>query len=216
MAHKSPPSAERLQTFIEGHSLTVTPYLSLLSGAIGGAWDSFNEAIGYRFLPDTNSATLRKFTPPVDGAPLFLDYLCSEPATITYAPAGQTSETLTLNTDYWCEPENALAKHLPITHLEFERRWSGTRGLRGALQITAFWGAAREIPESVYQALLERGAANLWTQLTQSATGGVLGWKDGDRSVDYGDNRWSALNEKWTGKGCNYDRAVAIYRKMSF
>jgi len=218
MSHKSYPSSDRLSTFITGHGLDVTNYEGLLAGAIDAARRSFENDTDHRPFLAATSATERAFDPPTNGPLLFCGSLAVAPTSVTYQPYGSSAETLTLRQDYTLEPSNALSMGEPITRLRFRRRWTtplAPEQLQSVL-ITGRWGYATEVPDDAYQAILERGAANVWTQLTQSATGGLLGWKHGERSVDYGDNRWTALNEKWTGKGCNYDKAVSIYRRMGF
>lgn len=217
--HSAYPTADDLKAWIEGTGLSVSAALeTLLDGAAAGAANDFESAV-HRTMLAPSSGELRYFAPPLDGAPLVGFDLAAAPATITYQPTGSSAETLTLNTDYWCGPENAIARGKPLEWIEFDKQWTGLidRTLRRALQITGLWGYAETLPDDVWLAVCMRGAWNVWQQVTFGSTEGMLGFKEGDLSVDYGLERWRDPVRQWCGDGNDgvYGRAVGKYRKLN-
>ena len=219
-SHSYPVGAD-LQAFLEGHQLDVTAYLDQLGEKTDAGIAAFEAAVGGKMLAES-PASLRKFAVPVDGAALEVDWLAAEPETITYTPAGGTPETLTLDTDYFCLPNNAIAKGKPIELLEFTSRWrwyGSDPSLRRAIQVTGFWGYSTELRADVRQAMLMKAAGLLWTSITHGGTGGVLGKKEGDASIDYGVESWNRLINAWTGldgMSGEFGRVVAQYKRMGF
>lgn len=215
------PTGGDVQAFIEAAGLTVSDALSaLLEGLANAAAGDFERAVDRVMLPEA-TASLRYFDPPVnrDGL-LFCDDLAAAPTLLQYMPYGSSAQTLTLGTDYFLLPNNALAKGQPITQIRFRRRWTGplSESLLQSLQITGRWGYCTTLPYEAWQAVCMRGAWLAWSQVTLGTTGGALSWKDGDRSVDYGVERWSGPLTQWCGNDGNggaYGRIVGQYRRLS-
>lgn len=213
------PDGVALAAFLESHGITLSAAQDALTeGAASAAAYEFEKATYRRMLPGT--AATRYFSPPVDGHTLPIPELSANPSAVTYTPPGGSAETLVLNTDYWLLPDNALDQGKPIDEVEFLQVWgSRDNSLRRAIAITGLWGYAATLPEDVWQAVCMRAAYGLWSQVTLATTGGVLGWKDGDRSVDYGVERWNSMLSTWCGNdgsGGVWGQTVARYRRIGF
>lgn len=215
------PTGEDLQAFLEGNGFELSAALiSLLEGAAAAAATDFGRAAERVMLAEA-TATARTFDPPTGPhGKLWVDDLAAAPTLVEYVPAGSTAVTLTLAEDYWLKPDNALAKGQPLTQLQFRRRWSLplAPSLLQSLRVTGRWGYGTRLPADVWQAELMRGAYNVWAQMTFSETGGLLGWKNADRSEDYGVERWTGPLKLWcgdNGSGGVFGRTAAQYRRMS-
>lgn len=216
------PDGTAVAAFLTTHGITLTAAQEALTdGAASAAAQEFERAVDRSMLPGS-AASLRTFDPPVNrDSVLFCDDLSATPTLVQLAPYGATAETLTLGLDYWLKPDNALAKGEPVTRLQFRRRWTSplSSALRQSLQITGLWGYAAHLPEDVWLAVCMRAAYGLWSQVTQTATGGLLGWKDEDRSVDYGVERWNSMLATWCGndgRGGIWGQTIGRYRRLSF
>lgn len=218
------PASSDLSAFLSSGGFTVSTALSnQLPLALAAAIADFEKLTERRpFLGDSTEST-RYFDPPTNGPLLFIDDLCAAPSAVTYQPAGASAQTLTLRTDYWLEPVNALAKGEPLTQLRFRRRWLQPlcENDRQSIAVTGAWGYAQSVPDNVWWALLGRAGWHVFAHLRQGTTGGKLSEKEGDVAVEYGIENWNQLLYPWVGKpeldgmGGAFGRMVQQYRKLS-
>lgn len=217
------PDSAAVEAFLEATGLTLTANQTLLlDGIAAAAAQEFETAVDRSMLP-ASAASLRYFDPPVNrDRLLFVDDLSAAPSLVQIVPYGSSAETLAVGVDYRLEPANAVAKREPITRLRLlSRRWltplSDT--WLQSIQITGLWGYAATLPDDVWQAVCMRAGYLLWQQVVMNTTGGVLGWKDGDRSVDYGIERWTGPLKLWCGddgRSGVWGQTIARYRKLGF
>jgi hypothetical protein len=214
MPYPSYPTADDLGAFLTAAGITLSAALTAqLEPAIAAGIEGFEKAVHGKMLAEA-PATIRKFAVPLHGATLTIPWLAAEPETIAFVPVGGTEEEWALDTDYWCEPGNALARGKPITSLRLKQSWYGVDDtLRRAVQIEGLWGYSTQLPADAHRAMLAGAALDLWESITLNATGGRLSVREGDASIDYGVERWSKAATAWKTQ---YDRAVAAYRRLGF
>jgi hypothetical protein len=217
------PDADDLQAYLEAAGLTLSAeMIAQLRNAIAAAIDDFEKAV--RRVMVAGEAALRYYDPPTNRKrELFLSEgggpgdLCGT-VTVGYQTVGGTLETLTANEDYRLLPRNAVADGIPYDRiLFFNRGWADPIGpsLRGAIQVTGQWGyGTGTLPASVFQAMLARAAWLLSPTLQQVETGGIVAWKDADRSVEYGTGGSTGVASLGVNWSAQYDATVAHYRKI--
>lgn len=211
------PGAEDLQSFLEAAELTLSAeLLAQLPTAIAAARKDFENTVDRIMLAPADAA-VRRFDPPAHwrdgGATLFLKRDLAAVTSVVYQPSGSDAETLTEGEDYELEPYDAPEDGQPYTRIRFlVRRWTGPLSARhrGSIRVTGRWGYATEIPEDAWLAMCARGAWRLFGQIAQASTGGMLGWSDADRKVDYGVETWGRLRDIWAAQ---YDGAVNNYKR---
>lgn len=214
MPREAYPDAADLSAFISSLSLNLSEEQAAAlearyAGAMDAAISSFREATGRVMLAEVTEA--RAFDPPTN--PNGLLSFSADLASLVSVVVGGSTYVLGSDVRLW-RPDGAPTDG-PWWGLRFRRRWARPLSFveEQSVIVTGLWGYATRLPDSVYQALLEKGAGNVWAQLQRAETGGLKSWREKDRGEDYGD-QWASLNEQWTGKGCNFDRVVARYQKL--
>jgi len=174
--------------------------------AIEAAIEGWERAIGRTMLASPVDST-HWYSPPTIGNVLPIDDVVSI-TSVVYQPFGGTAQTLVAGTDYHTEPANASARRAPITALRLRRSWQAPidHSLQLSIGVTGRHGAGSTLPADVWQAMLCEGALLLWPQLTQRATSGLLGWKEGDVAEDYGVETWKRLKDAWSDTSAQAQR----------
>lgn len=190
MPHANYPTAEDLAQYLQDQGVTDTVSLLRMPQAIGASISAFGRAVDRKMLADT-VASARTFTPPTtrDGLLFLPDFV--ELESIVYQPAGSTSETFALATDYTLQPIGALTgtgDYAPYSAIAFRRFWPQPMNgdLQNSLTITAKWGYAVQLPDDAWEAMLARAAARLVIPLGVAATGGVRSYEEAGVTEQYG------------------------------
>lgn len=217
MAAIAYPGGGELKTRLGAHGFTVSTALEgLLETAAAAGRQDVERACDQTFAADS-AATLRRFDPPTfyetGGVLLRLGRgLAAAPSAVTYTPRGSSATTWVEGTDYELLPFNALADGEPYRELLIINgiRWSDPLPavLRGAIRITGRWGWPA-LPSNIYEAMISRGLSRHWSDLVMAETGGLLSWKEGDVSEDYGVERWTSLRDAWDR---DYQEVQRLYR----
>ena len=216
------PTATDLQAFLTAHGVTLTSGQEVqCASAIAAGIADFERATDRKpFLAGPSVAKV--LDPPTmydEGRSiLFLKRDLATFTSLVYQPTNGTAETLVRGEDFQLQPYDAddTDEFRPFDRIDFYgRRWLSPHAasVRYSLTLTGTWGYSTILPDDVWQAMLCQGAGGMWTILRQYNTNGMLGWKDGDRSVDYGIQSWSALSDAWAAQ---YQAAVSRYRRLSF
>jgi hypothetical protein len=208
------PTADDLEDFLTGLGLTLSAaQQALLESAIDAGIQQFEGAGGVdrRMLAADET---RYYDPPLTAGSLLLIDDFAAVDSVVYRPLNTDPTTLTLNLDYWLEPQNAPAKGKPYQLLRFRRSWHAPlpSGLRRSIEVAGDCGYATSIPAAARMGMLAAGALQLWTQITHAATGGLLSWKEKDRSEDYGVFPWTRLVDGWNAQ---YSSAVKTFKRWS-
>lgn len=230
MAKSAYPDGRDVQNYLEAAGLTVSDDLSdLLDTAAESGRLDFERASGRKFIGDT-AATTYYFDPPADTQGLLSLAPCRDMysvSSVIYYPTNGTSTTLTLNTDYWLEPFNALAEERPYEYVQFrEGRWQCPLSpiLRRSIQISGKAGWAATCPDDaweamVYRAMWQAAGALLGSSRAVDSSGRfVKSWSGAGVSQSYDTDGFSELREAWGGKdglGGIVGRALNTYRRMS-
>lgn len=209
------PTSSDLSSYLMAHGFTSVQIESLgYAAALRAGIERVERATGRTFL--ASSSTTRRYDPPTDIMhTLQIEDLSSSP-TIVYTPQDSTSETLTVNSDYWLYPHNALAEGLPYSRIQFFRSWYSPLSsvFFRSLAITGYWGygtTSTGYPEDVYQAMLAASAIYLLPQIRNSIVGNVIEWKQADVSKKFGDMPYAGLHQAWAEQ---YQHVVNTYKKI--
>lgn len=185
--------------------------------AIDDAIATWDSDTGYRpFLADTADVTRSYTRPAFRGPNLILDNgLTAAPTSVVTNGA-----TLTLNTQYYLKPDNAIVMGIPIEEIEFlVSPWTygsgGDFGLvddivAGTVYVTGKWGYATNIPADAWRTVLLGAAARLYTPLWVKQTSGLskIAIGAGDLEVTY-DRKTSfdlTVADYWKKKAYDYHR----------
>ena len=211
------PTATDVEAFIEASGITCTAaQTAFLDEAAARGQQVIEQRCGRVFLGSGNNST-RYFDPPTNrNGRLEIDDLASL-NTVQYQPYGSTAETLTLNTDFWTLPDNAAARSLPFTALQFrDRRWSGpiTSSLRRSIIVSGQWNygtLAAGFPEAVWLAMIAAGLTDMWEIFAQSISGGMLSWREADVQEDWGVEPLKRLRDAWETRA---NTTIRLYRRL--
>lgn len=207
MPHPSWPNAGDLRKFL-GTTGADADTLAALDCALGDAAAAaqarIERATDVRFVADAN-ASVRYYAAPQNTNVLQI-HECISVTSVVYQPVGSTAQTLTLNDDYFLQPDNYAALGEPIMAIVFPgRRWSSplTGPLLRAIQVTARWGRGTTLPGDVWMAALQSGALWLWSNYQMAFTGGLESYKEADVSEEYGNSAsspWAQAVTRWSAQ----------------
>lgn len=93
---------------------------------------------------------------------------------------GTIGTVLTLNLQYFLRPDNAQARKLAWTRIEF---LTPIRGLPQSIAVSGVWGRHRKVPAEVWRAILEKAASLLAPEIELSLNRGRVRVKN--EHVDY-------------------------------
>lgn len=184
------PIADDLEDFLTAHGITLTAAQTTQLSTLISAASAQIESETDQAWVETASQT-RYFDPPTNAdSILHVGELVTATA-VVYAPIGGTSETYTVNEDYWLEPYNAAALGRPYTQVRFDRTWVEplAGALRRAIRITGTWNLDT-IPSDVWQAVLMWAACLAVLMPAASAVPGSGALKR--RRIDDIDEEWAA------------------------
>lgn len=202
------PTADDLQTYLEGHGMTLSAALEAqLERAISGARQDLENATGRVFLAVEGTRT---FDPPVNASGV-LD-LGEDLVSLT--SLSLSGSALTEGSDFRLERLNGAARGLPYGMVCFNQRWCRplAASLWNAVEIGGLWGYSETVPADVWEAILARGASRLFTHIAHGNTGGLLAWKEKDRGEEYGVETWKRLKDGWQDV---YTAAVSQYKRVA-
>ena len=209
------PTGAEISAELTAHGITVSAnQANLLDGkALAGRLEFERDC--HRVFLGKGSTEERKFDPPtVDSGRLYIEDLASV-STVKFKPLNSATITYDIDDDFFTLPENYSELGVPITAIEFSRRWVAPtrRYLRRSILITGEWGyatAANGFPELAWQAMLAAGLGNAWAMVTHNETGGLLSWKEGEITEDFGVFPWSRLLDAWRK---TYTNGLKLYRR---
>ena len=97
-----------------------------------------------------------------------------------YAPGASgtglsSGTTLVPNLNFYLRPQNAAARGLPVTEIEF---LAPARGLPQSVAVTGVWGRTLALEDDVWQAVLQKAALECLPELGISVTGGLVKIQD--------------------------------------
>ncbi len=202
MSHNAYPVSTDLDAFLTAAGIDPT---GLPTGAaIESAVASFEQDTGrLPFLNAGGSSTPRYFDPPV-GPSLVLDLNAD---VVSVSDVSINGKGQVADTNYWLEPYNNGAVNRPYYLIRFNAyfwvlRWQvNLPQWKKSIVVTGVWGYCTSLPNDVWEALLQKGAAILIPQISVLQSDGVKGSDIGDLKIDYGDagdlmkqgNAWSAF-----------------------
>jgi len=218
MGKSAYPTATDVQNVLTAAGVALGT-LDTTTAAAAGALD-FERRVGRKMLAPAGEQT--RYYPPPTNREGYLDLgrdlaTCSA---VAYQPEGASSETLTLNTDYWLLPVNARSDNpaRPWTGIELARRWVESPGpempqsLHRALRVTGRWGFDTSIPDDGWLAMVYRAVTLLAPQAGTALAAGRQEYEQtGTAYTVWGSAAYLELRR--TGDWW-FDEAVARYRRM--
>ncbi len=98
------------------------------------------------------------------------------------------SASIELDTQYWLLPYDAAQKGRPYTHIELQAMPSPgpLSGYRQTVSVTGYWGYGTQIPDDVWQAVLQWAAALTAPELALNISKGLAQWRQGDEENRFG------------------------------
>lgn len=119
----------------------------------------------------------------------------------------------TLDEDFWLGPENAAAKGLPYTFVEFAGR--AVASARRGIEITGDWGRMETLTDDIWQAVLHYGACLCYPELSLGISKGAYSIRDVNFEIRYaGAGNGPLFLEAQTWKSV-FDAAVRRYKRVS-
>jgi len=199
------------------------------AAAAARAWENSTQ---YQPFLANGSDTLRAFDPP---ASVYMDLeggLLSLVSLFVGVTLDSPGQELTAERDFYLEPANAPAQGTPYHTVCFRgysygwRGWgsfSGPWGWDGAyriyrdsIRVTGRWGYCVELPEEVWQAILQYGAWLASPQLGLALSGGISEVRVLSSMVRYsGEGTKSPMMAAALGWKANFDCVAQDYRRMS-
>jgi hypothetical protein len=107
---------------------------------------------------------------------------------------GGAGTVLTMNLHYFLRPQNAVAKGLAYTEIEF---LTPIRGLPQSIAVTATFGRVTVMPANVWKAIQRYAAAKLAPELGLTISGGVATFKEGDEETKFNPDTLGATMLTW-------------------
>lgn len=214
MPYDQLPTEGDLGTFLDGLKLDLD--LDLLSplypGAVRAAAGEFQERTSRVLL--AGAAATRTFDPPVNPNG-FLSF-GADLASLVSVTVGGTVYTLGSDFRLW-RPDGA-SDDGPWWGLKFRRRWFRPLSFdeEQSVAVRGAWGYGATIPDSVFEALLEKAAATLWPHIKQQVTGGLSSYTRAGVSEAFGIETWSSLLDKWEGQTSSFEKAVNRYLRVEY
>lgn len=204
MTHAAYPAEDDLAALIESAGLTVPPLLDLQS-KLDGAVAEWEARTGWQPYLSTGESERRLFDPPAAGRSLYLQggllSLTSLAVGVVPDPTGAygavSGSVLVNNLNFYLRPQNAIARGLAITEVEFLSR---VRGVPQSVAITGVWGRVLAVPGDVWQTLLKMAALSCAPELALSISRGLAEVREGDemrRFASSGVSPLSAERDRW-------------------
>lgn len=186
MSHAAFPSGDDLSAFLisEEYCLEAPANADVIAGAVEAMF--IRETGWPEFLIEATKTTHRFDPPGLTALGQVLELkrglLTAETVTVGYTGVGTGTE-LEEETDYFFEPEDGGTDCNPYTSLSFTR---GVGGGQRSIAIYGGWGYTSEIPEDIWLACLQQGAAN-W--MRDQAAGGAQRIKQGPVEIEFGTSK---------------------------
>ena len=232
------PMDSDLMAFLTGAGLSLPPALDLQGkcDAAAAEWEQRTGWLPYLAEADASGqpvVSTRLFDPPCSagrspgsrsGRSLFLGTgllsLASlsvgvvPDATGSYSTGMASAGTLLVpNLNFYLRPQNAAARGLPVTEIEF---LAPARGLPQSVAVTGIWGKVLELEDNVWQAILQRAASLAAPELSLSISGGFFERKIGDSMKRFGGSDDSGpLAQQITLWDANFNSAVKNKKRIT-
>lgn len=237
VGHDAYPTVSDLSGFLTNAGIPPAQVTALATAAaIQAGIQSFERACSRHFLAgkaidNSTVGTLgeetRYFDPPCNSRELDLGPfgdLPAVPTSVIRQPAGSSPTTLTLYTDYWPLPENALSMGGPYTSIAIKYPgwgagwyydgwgWPALTSALRSIQVTGKWGYGLAIPDDAWQAMLQSAALWVEGQYRLKTTRGTTGFSvTGGVQFQFGIESYTNIVKGWQDR---VDMAVSVYRRV--
>lgn len=117
-----------------------------------------------------------------------------------------TGTTLTINSDFWLEPQSSPQYNKPYTYITFRQIQYGEPH---SIEIVGSWGYCMTMTEDEFRAVLKLGAADAIDSLIAFKFGGLQSWTEADVTEKY-DLKYGGLAEQYRA---TVAKALGRYRR---